>query len=76
LDGGLRWEVEPMNYMEDVSDNTRLSLTPWHGKLGFISRIYVNEPKGAVLGSNAMMNHELYFDISNRRMGVAKASCT
>jgi transcription elongation factor Elf1 len=76
LGGGLRWEVEPMNYMEDVSDNTRLSLTPWHGKRGFISRMYVNEPKGAVLGSNAMMNHELYFDISNRRMGVAKASCT
>lgn len=76
LDGGLRWEVEPLNYMEDVSDNTRLSQTPWHGKRGFISRIYVTEPKGAVLGSNAMMNHDIYFDIANRRLGVAKASCT
>ena len=78
LDGGLRWEVEPLNYMEDVSDNnnTLLSQTPWHGKRGFISRMYVTEPKGAVLGSNAMMNHDIYFDIVNRRLGVAKASCT
>lgn len=75
LDGGLSWEMEPSKYMEDVGDNTRSSQTRWHGKRGFISRIYVNEPKGAVLGSNAMMEHDVYFDIANRRLGVAKANC-
>lgn len=75
LDGGLRWEVEPSKYMEDVSDNKSSSQTRWHGKRGFISRIYVTEPKGAVLGSNAMMDHDVYFDVANRRLGVAKANC-
>ena len=75
LDGGLRWEVEPSMYMEDVGDNTRFSQEPWHGKRGFISRMYVTEPKGAVLGSNVMMGHDIYFDIANRRLGVAKANC-
>ena len=74
LEGGVMWEIEASNYMEDASDNTRISQS-WHGKRGFISRLYVNEPKGAVLGSNAMINHNIYFDITNRRLGVAKASC-
>jgi hypothetical protein len=75
LYGGLRWEVKPSMYMEDVANNTRLFLEPWHGKRGFISRMYVTEPNGSVLGSNAMMNHELYFDIANRRLGIAKSRC-
>jgi hypothetical protein len=75
LDGGVHWEVEPFKYMEDVADNTRVSLEPWHGKRGFISRMYLTEPRGAVLGSNAMVDHDVYFDIANRRLGVAKASC-
>jgi hypothetical protein len=61
--------------MEDVADITRVSLEPWHGKRGFISRMYVTEPRGAVLGSNAMMDHDVYFDVANRRLGIAKASC-
>lgn len=47
----------------------------WEGKRGFISRVYVDEPQGVVLGSNAMMDKEIYFDLANRRLGVAKAKC-
>lgn len=75
LDGGVNWEVEPFKYMEDAADNTRLSLEPWHGKRGFISRMYVTEPRGAVLGSNVLVDHDVYFDVANRRLGIAKASC-
>ena len=39
------------------------------------SRIYVDEPAGMVLGSNAMMDKEVYFDIANKMMGVGKSPC-
>ena len=41
----------------------------------FFSRIYVDEPAGMVLGSNAMMDKEVYFDIANKMMGVGKSPC-
>lgn len=55
------------------SDNVDV---PWIGKRGFTSRIYVDEPHGAVLGANMMMDHDVYFDIANRRLGVARAECS
>jgi hypothetical protein len=48
----------------------------WEGTRGFISRVYVDEPHGVVLGSNAMMDKEVHFDIANRRLGVARATCS
>ena len=84
LDGGVQWEITPRAYMEDVDAtrqremvNTTEITTPdkWDGERGFISRIYVDEPHGVVLGSNAMLDKEIYFDLANRRLGVAKAKC-
>ena len=85
LDGGVQWEITPRAYMEDVDATRQREMvnvtaeitTPdkWEGKRGFISRIYVDEPHGAVLGSNAMLDKEIYFDLANRRLGVAKAKC-
>jgi len=62
---------------EDHIDNdvTRDRKIPWGGKRGFISRIYIDEPHGVVLGSNAMTGKELYFDTANRRIGIAQATC-
>lgn len=81
--GGIAWEITPEAYMEaedqfvnETSDeNTRDPTISWEGKRGFISRIYIDEPTGVVLGSNAMTGKELFFDTANRRMGVAKATC-
>ena len=78
LDGGSQWDVRPEAYMEaytttDATVSNRSA--PWQGKRGFTSRIYVDEPNGAVLGSNFMMDHEVYFDTANRRMGIARSSC-
>jgi len=47
----------------------------WEGRRGFVSRVYVDEPQGVVLGSNAMMDKEIYFDVPNGRLGVARATC-
>jgi len=84
LDGGVQWEIHPRAYMEDVETTRQREMvnateitTPdkWEGNRGFISRIYVDEPHGVVLGSNAMLDKEIYFDLANRRLGVAKAKC-
>jgi len=83
LHGGVQWEITPEAYMEASGDSGQIvnenvkndSKSQWIGKRGFISRVYVDEPQGVVLGSNAMMDKEIYFDIANRRLGVAKATC-
>lgn len=80
LEGGLQWQVKPEAYMEMSDLNESESIIddlsePWEGNRGLTSRIYVDEPSGAVLGANAMLNHDVYFDIENRRLGVARATC-
>lgn len=68
-------EAEDQIDIETLDTASRNQKIPWEGKRGFISRIYIDEPYGVVLGSNAMTGKELYFDNVNRRMGVAKATC-
>jgi len=78
LSGGVKWEISPKDYMEVASQNANQTAAfdgPWEGTRGFISRIYVDEPRGVVLGSNAMLGKELFFDVENKRLGVAKATC-
>ena len=82
LKGGVKWEILPEAYMEAAdpqNGNETASnhdpIIPWEGKRKFTSRIYVDEPAGVVLGSNAMMDKEIYFDIANKMLGVAKATC-
>ena len=66
LEGGIQWEITPEAYMEDVevakmrdvkntNDNANIHDPDvrWEGKRAFISRVYVDEPHGVVLGSNA-----------------------
>ena len=82
----MRWDILPGAYMEaagaaprggknDTGNRHDPSQRPWEGKRSFTSRVYVDEPQGVVLGSNAMMDKEIYFDIENRRLGVARATC-
>ncbi len=78
--GGIQWELRPEAFMEaedyeNADEVTHDPKIPWKGKRGFISRVYIDEPHGMVLGSNAMTGKELYFDTANRRMGIAKATC-
>ncbi|KAL3823788.1 hypothetical protein ACHAXA_011575, partial [Cyclostephanos tholiformis] len=84
LQGGVQWEIKPESYMEADDVNQYRNETnnkydhpsiPWEGTRKFTSRIYVNEPAGVVLGSNAMMDKEIFFDVANKRIGVAKATC-
>lgn len=42
---------------------------------GYISRFYVDESSGGVLGANAMMGHDVYFDVEKSHIGWAEATC-
>jgi hypothetical protein len=48
----------------------------WDGRITFRNRLYVDEPEGAVLGSNAMIGHDILFDLEGQTLGIAGANCT
>ena len=65
LEGGHEWTIQPSEYMEEAKRDK-----------GFYNRIYLDEPKGAVLGANAIINHDILFDMNNRVIGIARAECS
>jgi len=42
---------------------------------GYVSRFYVDEGSGGVIGANSMMGHDVYFDVTSFRIGWAESSC-
>jgi hypothetical protein len=67
---GANLTIFPENYMEGIP-----KIVPWSNRMHLINRVYVDEPEGAVLGANAMMGHELYFDTQGNRVGIARSEC-
>lgn len=62
--------------MSNETDNTNNDVNVrWEGTRPFTNRIYVDEPIGAVLGANAMIGHDILFDIEGARIGIARADC-
>jgi hypothetical protein len=56
--------LPPSHYMEyDEESDT------------YTSRFYPTEGRGSVLGANAIMGHDVFFDIDNQRIGWAESSC-
>lgn len=74
LSSGYDWIIQPEQYMEQPKGKVDVK-SEWSGTVQFISRIYVDEPEGAVLGSNAMINHDILFDVGNMRLGIARSHC-
>lgn len=54
----------PTHYME-YDDSTGM----------YTSRFYPTEGRGSVLGANAMMGHDIFFDVDNDRLGWAESLC-
>lgn len=42
---------------------------------GYVSRFYDSEGSGGVIGANAMMGHDVYFDVENDRIGWSESDC-
>lgn len=56
--------IPPSHYMEyDKTDGS------------YTSRFYPTERSGSVLGANAIMGHDVFFDVDNDRIGWAESSC-
>eukprot|EP00979_Chaetoceros_neogracilis_P009695 scaffold2192_cov268-Chaetoceros_neogracile.AAC.97 len=80
LSSGYKWVIEPHSYMEQILVkggppfvDTR---STWNGNVIFVNRLYVDEPEGTVLGSNAMIGYDILFDIDKHTFGIAKSKCT
>ena len=56
--------IPPSHYME--YDNS---------KSKYIARFYTDEGSGTVLGGNAIMGHDVYFDLETSRIGWAESKC-
>ena len=41
----------------------------------YVARVYTDEGSGSVLGANAMMGHDVYFDNARGRIGFAESNC-
>jgi hypothetical protein len=56
--------IPPSHYMEYNPDSEK-----------YTSRFYPTERSGSVLGANAMMGHDVLFDVDNNRIGWAESEC-
>ena len=56
--------IPPTHYME-YDDKTKK----------YVSRFYPDEGGGSVLGANAMMGHDVFFDIDGGKVGWAESDC-
>lgn len=66
--GGVEILLHPSSYM----DNTQNEFGLW------TSRLYIEEPSGAILGASAFMYREIIFDEESQRLGFREAGhdCT
>lgn len=56
--------IPPSHYME-WDDKTRK----------YVARFYDDEGRGSVLGANAMMGHDVFFDVDAQRIGWSESDC-
>merc|ERR1719157_17192 len=61
--GGVTVAMPSSHYMDAVRPGT------------YRMRLYATESSGAILGANAMRNHDVIFDEENNRMGWVEADC-
>jgi hypothetical protein len=73
---GLAGAIDPENPYDVI-----LALPPAHymefddKARKYVARFYTEEGGGSVLGANAIMGHDVFFDIENNQIGFAESSC-
>lgn len=73
---GLANQVDPKNPHDIL-----IAMAPEHymeydpDAEAYIARFYLEEGSGGVLGANAMMGHDVFFDVKNGQIGWAESSC-
>ena len=62
---GMTVEIKPTAYFEKVKGVADT----------YKPRLFLDEWSGATLGANTMQDHDVVFDVENKRMGWARADC-
>lgn len=68
--GGANLTIFPENYMEGLP-----KIIPWSSTVTLVNRVYLDEREGAVIGANAMIGHEIYFDTQGHTVGIVRSTC-
>jgi hypothetical protein len=71
--GEVFGEFEPRDVVLAIPGSHYMEFDPDTGK--YVARFYTDENSGSVLGANAMMGHDIYFDTTNGRIGFAESDC-
>lgn len=66
-------EFEPTDVVLAIPGSHYMEYDPDSGK--YVARFYTDENSGSVLGANAMMGHDIYFDTTHQRIGFAESDC-
>ncbi|KAL7505639.1 hypothetical protein ACHAXN_008181, partial [Cyclotella atomus] len=66
-------EFDPKDVVLAIPASHYMEFDPDTGK--YVARFYTDESSGSVLGANAMMGHDIYFDTTNGRIGFAESDC-
>lgn len=74
LSHGYEWVIEPRYYLSTDEKDIDFE-RGWDGEIEFDFQIHFVESKGCVLGANAMIGHDILFDLSHQRVGIAKSIC-
>ena len=73
---GLAAEIDPDNPYDVI-----IAIPPSHymefdrKQKKYVARFYADEGSGSVIGANAMMGHDVFFDIDQQRVGWAESDC-
>ena len=73
---GLAKEVDPDHPLDVI-----IAMPPSHymefdtDEDAYVARFYLDEGSGGVLGANAMMGHDVYFDVTDGEIGWAESDC-
>eukprot|EP00804_Cyclotella_cryptica_P023492 CCRYP_012138-RA/>CCRYP_012138-RA protein AED:0.11 eAED:0.11 QI:0/0/0/1/1/1/2/0/656 len=71
--GDILADVSPRDVVLAIPGSHYMEFDPDTGK--YVARFYTDEGSGSVLGANAMMGHDIYFDTTNGRIGFAESDC-
>lgn len=64
---------DPRDIVLAIPARHYMEFDPDNGK--YVPRFYTEESSGSVLGANAMMGHDVYFDVARGRIGFAESDC-
>merc|ERR1711957_217958 len=70
---GIQLGSNPLDVVITIPGSHYMEFDPDTDK--YVPRFYTEEASGSVLGANAMMGYDVYFDVARGRIGFAESNC-